>query len=54
MLAVGAEPAENFGMSLLTSNVEQSVDKLLVHCHRRVYAAKAAIIRQGDPAGELY
>jgi CRP/FNR family cyclic AMP-dependent transcriptional regulator len=41
-------------MSLLTPNVEQSVDKLLVHCHRRVYAAKAAIIRQGDPAGELY
>ena len=41
-------------MSLLTLSAEQSVDKLLVHCHRRVFSAKAAIIRQGDPAGELY
>lgn len=41
-------------MSLLSTSVAQSVDKLLVHCHRRVYSAKAAIIRQGDPAGELY
>ncbi len=41
-------------MSLLTNTVEQSVDKLLAHCHRRVFSAKAAIIRQGDPAGELY
>jgi CRP/FNR family transcriptional regulator, cyclic AMP receptor protein len=41
-------------MSLLTNTVEQSVDKLLTHCHRRVFSAKAAIIRQGDPAGELY
>ncbi|MBX9609564.1 MAG: cAMP-activated global transcriptional regulator CRP [Gammaproteobacteria bacterium] len=41
-------------MSLLTHSVEQSVDKLLAHCHRRVYPSKAAIIRQGDPAGELY
>ena len=41
-------------MSLLTNNVAQSVEKLLLHCHRRVYSSKAAIIRQGDPAGELY
>ena len=39
---------------MLTMNVEQSVEKLLAHCHRRTYAAKSAIIRQGDPAGELY
>ncbi|MSR16078.1 MAG: cAMP-activated global transcriptional regulator CRP [Gammaproteobacteria bacterium] len=39
---------------MLTASVEQSVDKLLVHCHRRTYSAKAAIIRQGDPACELY
>ena len=41
-------------MYLLTDSVEQSVDKLLAHCHRRVFPSKAAIIRQGDPAGELY
>lgn len=41
-------------MSLLTVGVAQSIDKLLAHCHRRNYTAKAAIIRQGDPAGELY
>ena len=41
-------------MSLLSTSVAQSVDKLLTHCHRRVFSAKAAIIRQGDPAGELY
>lgn len=41
-------------MSLMTPDVERSVEKLLVHCHRRVFSPKAAIIRQGDPAGELY
>ena len=41
-------------MTLLTNNVAQSIEKLLAHCHRRVYSSKAAIIRQGDPAGELY
>ena len=25
-----------------------------MHCHRRVFPSKAAIIRQADPAGELY
>lgn len=40
--------------SLISNNVEQSVEKLLAQCHRRVYSPKAAIIRQGDPAGELY
>lgn len=41
-------------MSLMTPDVERSVDKLLAQCHRRTFAPKAAIIRQGDPAGELY
>lgn len=41
-------------MSLASIDVQQSIDKLLAHCHRRTYSAKAAIIRQGDPAGELY
>lgn len=41
-------------MSSLTSTLDQSIDKLLMHCHRRVFPSKAAIIRQGDPAGELY
>ena len=41
-------------MSLLTNTVEQSIAKLLAHCHRRVFSTKAAIIRQGDPAGELF
>ncbi len=39
---------------MLTMNLEQSVEKLLVLCHRRTFAANAAIIRQGDAAGELY
>jgi CRP/FNR family cyclic AMP-dependent transcriptional regulator len=34
--------------------VEDSIQELLPHCHRRRFPAKAAIIRQGDPAGELY
>jgi len=41
-------------MSLMTPEVGKSVDKLLPHCHRRVFPSKAAIIRQGDPAGELF
>ena len=42
-------------MSLLTTvNVDESIEKLLAHCHRRIFPSKAAIIRQGDPAGELY
>lgn len=30
------------------------VTELLAHCHCRTYAPKSTIIRQGDPAGELY
>lgn len=30
------------------------IETLLTHCHRRAYAPKAVVIRQGDPAGELY
>lgn len=41
-------------MSLVTTSVQHSIAELLAHCHRRVYSPKAAIIRQGDPAGELY
>jgi CRP/FNR family cyclic AMP-dependent transcriptional regulator len=32
----------------------ESIQKFLTHCHRREFSAKASIIRQGDPAGELY
>jgi len=31
-----------------------SVQAFLGHCHRRHYPAKAAIVRQGDPAGDLF
>ena len=41
-------------MSLASIDVQQSIDKLLAHCHRRTYSAKAAIIRQGDPSHDLY
>ena len=41
-------------MSSLTNTLDQSIDKLLMHCHRRAFPSKAAIIRQADSAGELY
>ena len=41
-------------MSSTSSSIEQSVASLLNHCHRRQFPPKVAIIRQGDPAGELF
>lgn len=41
-------------MTAATSTVEQSIATFLTQCHRRQFPAKAAIIRQGDPAGELF
>jgi CRP/FNR family cyclic AMP-dependent transcriptional regulator len=41
-------------MTVASSTVEESIATFLTHCHRRQYPAKASIIRQGDPAGELY
>jgi len=41
-------------MTVASSTVEQSIATFLTQCHRRQFPAKAAIIRQGDPAGELY
>ncbi len=41
-------------MTAASSTVEESITTFLTHCHRRQFPAKAAIIRQGDPAGELY
>jgi CRP/FNR family transcriptional regulator, cyclic AMP receptor protein len=41
-------------MTAASSTVEESITAFLTHCHRRQFPAKAAIIRQGDPAGELY
>ncbi|MEM7540931.1 MAG: cAMP-activated global transcriptional regulator CRP [Pseudomonadota bacterium] len=41
-------------MSILEANVDECVERLLAHCHRREFPAKAAIIRQGDIADELY
>ncbi len=35
-------------------NVEESIAKLLAHCHRRTFSAKTTIIRQGEPADDLY
>ncbi|MCP5144350.1 MAG: cAMP-activated global transcriptional regulator CRP [Gammaproteobacteria bacterium] len=39
-------------MALMST--ERAVQEFLAHCHRRSYTPKATIIRQGDPAGELY
>jgi CRP-like cAMP-binding protein len=36
--------------ALFTMSIEESIEKLLAHCHRRTFAGKAAIIRQGDLA----
>lgn len=41
-------------MSLMSASTERSIDRLLQNCHRRTYAPKAAIIRQGDPADDLF
>lgn len=41
-------------MTAARSTVDESIATFLTHCHRRQFSAKAAIIRQGDPAGELY
>ena len=41
-------------MSVATPPISESIQKFLAHCHRREFSAKASIIRQGDPAGELY
>jgi CRP/FNR family cyclic AMP-dependent transcriptional regulator len=41
-------------MNAPTTNVEDSIQAFLAHCHRKRFPPKAAIIRQGDPAGELY
>ena len=41
-------------MSAASSTVDQSIVSFLAQCHRRQFPPKAAIIRQGDPAGELY
>ncbi len=41
-------------MADVDTTVEQSISQFLAHCHRRQFPAKAAIIRQGDPAGELF
>ena len=41
-------------MSASKPLTSESIQKFLTHCHRREFSAKASIIRQGDPAGELY
>lgn len=41
-------------MTAASSTVDQSIATFLTQCHRRQFPAKSAIIRQGDPAGELY
>ena len=41
-------------MSADKSRIAESIEKFLTHCHRREFSAKSSIIRQGDPAGELY
>ena len=35
-------------------SLSASIERFLVHCHRRKCAAKSAIIRQGDPSRDLY
>ena len=41
-------------MSNASITVDESIARFLTHCHKREFPPKAAIIRQGDPAAELY
>jgi len=41
-------------MAFEFSPSDDSVQAFLGHCHRRRYPAKSAIVRQGDPAGDLF
>jgi len=41
-------------MSLQQPDFRSAIERFLPHCHRRRYPAKAMIIRQGDPTGDLY
>lgn len=41
-------------MPAASSTISESVVSFLAQCHKRQFPPKAAIIRQGDPAGELY
>lgn len=41
-------------MTAASSTVDDSIASFLTQCHKRQFPPKAAIIRQGDPAGELY
>jgi CRP/FNR family cyclic AMP-dependent transcriptional regulator len=46
--------ARRAGSPALRPEFEVAVNRFLQHCHRRQYPAKAMIIRQGDPTGELF
>ena len=41
-------------MNAASSTLKDSIATFLTQCHRRQFPAKSAIIRQGDPAGDLY
>jgi len=41
-------------MSAVNPDGQDPIAGFLTQCHRRQFSAKSAIIRQGDPAGELY
>lgn len=41
-------------MGATDTSLSQFIPSFLAHCHRRRFPAKAAIIRQGDRAGDLY
>lgn len=45
----GRAPAEP-----LRPELARALERFLQQCHRRQYPAKAIIIRQGDPSGELF
>lgn len=36
------------------TKIDEPIRKFLEHCHRRTYAAKSTIIRQGDPSHDLF
>ena len=41
-------------MNAASPTLKDSIATFLTHSHRRQFPAKSAIIRQGDPAGDLF
>ncbi len=41
-------------MAVISQDRETLISRFLEHCHRKTYAAKQLIIKEGDPSNDLY